>query len=249
MLGCHGGSAAGLSPTSFLVDDTIAIDAGAITTALSLEAQAAIDHVFVSHAHLDHLATLAFLADNVFALRERPIVVRGPAHALEALSAHLFNDVLWPDFTRLGNGRCAPLALEPLAPGDVVRLGELSFRAVPMEHTVPCLGYLVQGPRSALALCSDTVSSAAMAQAAAQATGLAAVVLECSFPERLADVAAASMHLTARGFARERARLPADVPVWVTHPKPGALDEIRAELAALGLPNVELLEQGREYVV
>jgi len=237
-----------MRPSCLLLDDRLALDAGALTTTLPLEAQARVDHVVLTHAHLDHVATLPFLIDNVFPLRDTPVTVLGSQQTIDTLQAHLFNDSLWPDFTAIRNDRTVLLQYEVLEPGRPRSLGDLTLTPFAMDHSVPCHGYLVQGPDSALAVCGDTCSTEGVAQALAAARGLAAVVLEVSFPERAADVARASRHLTPSGFAREVARLPAGVPVFVTHLKPDMVDELRAEVLALGLEQVQFLEQDREYV-
>ena len=245
-----------MHPTSFLLGERVAVDAGALTHALSLAEQAAVDHVLVSHAHLDHVATLPFLLDNVFSVRETPVVVHGPAAVLEALQRHLFNDVLWPDFARLDNGRTRLLAYAPLEAGETASLGALRVTPAAMDHGVPCVGHLVVEDGRLLALCGDTASVdgllAALEALPSEADGppeLVGVVLETSFPEGQAAVAQASGHLTPSGLARAVERLPAGVPVFVTHLKPAFEEEVRREVSALGLPGVQVLEQGRELVL
>lgn len=247
VLGCYGGSAPGKHPTSLLVDGRLALDAGALTAALPLADQARVDEVYVTHPHLDHVANLPFLLDNVFPLRDAPVRVLGSAATVDALRAHVFNDVVWPDFTRLHNGRTHLLEWAVLDPGGRAESGDLVLRPFDMEHTVACQGYLVQGPRSAVAVCGDTRTLAGLPGALDGARGLAAVLLEVSFPDRAADVADASAHLTPRSFAEQIAALPGTYPVFVWHMKPDMIDELAAEIGALGLSRVALLEQGREY--
>lgn len=248
VLGCYGGSAPGRRPSSLLVDGRLALDAGALTTTLSLAEQARVDEVYVTHAHLDHVATLPFLIDNVFALRETPVRVLGSRATIDALRTHLFNDAIWPDFSRLSNGRSAPLAFVELDDDREVVSGDLALRPFAMDHTVDCRGYLLQGPESALAVCSDTVGLAGLPAAVARARGLAAILLEVSFPEASAEVAAVSKHLTPRAFAALVRQLPRGVPVFVWHMKPDAVEQLSDEIASLDLPDVALLEQDRVYV-
>lgn len=247
MLGCYGGSAPGLHPSCLLVDDRLAIDAGALTSALSLERQARVDQVFITHAHLDHVAQLPFLVDNVFALRRTPVTVLGTSPTLDTLRTHLFNDQLWPDFSRIANDHTELLRWQEVAPGEAVASGDLTLTAFAMTHTVACHGWLLQGPTSAVAVCSDTSSAVGVAAALAGARGLAAIFLEVSFPEASAQVAQASGHLTPSRFASQLKHLPPSVPVFVWHLKPDLRHELEAEIAALQLAHVSLLEQGRSY--
>jgi len=247
VLGCYGGSASGMHPTCFLLDDRVAIDAGALTSGLSVPEQARVDHVFLSHAHLDHFATLPYLLDNVFCQRDEPVRLHGCPHALENMRAHVFNDVIWPDFSKLNNGRTDLLEYVPFPLGSRVQVGEVAITTVAMDHTVPCAGYLLQGPETSVALCGDTQGVDTLVQALPQARGLAAIILEVSFPDAELEVARVSAHLTPASFARALEQLPADVPVYVTHIKPTFVDVVRAELEALGDARIRFLEQGREY--
>jgi ribonuclease BN (tRNA processing enzyme) len=248
ILGCFGGNAPGMRPTCFLIDDRIAIDTGALTSVLPVHDQARISHVFITHSHFDHLATLPFLADNVFSLVDKPIEVFGPGDAVRCMKDHIFNDNLWPDFSRLSNERCPIIAIKPLPPGGTVRIGDLSVTAFAMDHSVECHGYLLQGPRSALAICGDTCSAKILEEILPAAREVKAVFLEASFPESARKTALLSRHLSTGTFAREAARIPEEVRIFVTHMKPEFSDRIGREIEALGKNNVSLLEQDREYL-
>ena len=248
VLGCYGGSAPGMRLTSYLVDGRIAIDTGALTEILPVKDQARISHLFISHSHIDHLATLPFLLDNVLPLIEEPVTLFGPEDTIRCLKEYLFNDFLWPDFTKISNGRTRVLRMEVLPCGRTIEVHGLSITPFAMEHAVECHGHLVQGPESAVAICSDTASTVGLAEILPRAVNLRAVILEASFPRRLDRIAGLSRHLSTDSFAREVARIPSDVQVLVSHLKPDCADEIEAEIRRLGRKNVSLLDQGREYL-
>jgi ribonuclease BN (tRNA processing enzyme) len=248
VLGCYGGSAPGMRLTSYLVEDRLAIDAGCLTDVLSVREQARISHVFLSHSHIDHIVTLPFLLDNVLPLIDQPVLLYGPEDTIRSLREHIFNEIIWPDFTKIWNGRTHVLRMEPLAQGQTVRLPGVAITPFPMDHAVQCHGHLVQGPDSAVAICSDTVSTAGLLSILPAARNLKAVILEASFPERLARIAELSKHLSTVSFAEEAARIPAEIQILVSHLKPDCAEEIAGEIRTLGMRNVELLEQGREYV-
>jgi len=236
-----------MGTTSFLIDDRIAIDAGALARRLSVEEQARIDHVFFTHSHLDHVVGLPFLLDSVFEERREPVIAHGSEQTLAALEQHVFNNVIWPDFRKLCNAHGPLLAFEALEPGRVQRLGDVALVPFALDHSVPCLGYLVQSATGSVAICGDTCSIDGLLEALGAVRNLKAVILEASFPRALEAVAKASRHLSTDGLAREVARLPPDLPVLVTHLKPECADVIADEIAALGLPQVALLEEQREY--
>jgi len=234
--------------TSFLVNDRVALDAGSLTPTLSLEEQSRISHVFVSHSHVDHLCTLPFLLDNVLPDMQEAVLLYGPPDTVRSLREHLFNGVLWPDFTRISNGRTVVLRMHSLAHGQTVEAHGVAWTPFSMEHEVACYGYLLQEPGVSVFVCGDTSSLACLDEVVSRAEGLRAVVLEASFPREGAEVAERSLHLSTESFGRQvRDRVPPEVRVLVSHIKPGFAGAIREEIERLGLANVSLLEQGREY--
>jgi glyoxylase-like metal-dependent hydrolase (beta-lactamase superfamily II) len=54
----------GAQTTAMLLDDDILIDAGTGVSSLSMAEMCKIDHIFVTHAHLDHVACIPFLVDT-----------------------------------------------------------------------------------------------------------------------------------------------------------------------------------------
>ncbi|HPM68514.1 MAG TPA: 3',5'-cyclic-nucleotide phosphodiesterase, partial [Piscinibacter sp.] len=141
VLGCSGAIAAGCRTTAFLVDDDMLIDAGTGVGDLSLDALARIDHILISHSHLDHVLAIGLLADSVMRARRAagrgPIQVHALPETLAALRAHIFNGVIWPDFTRLPSAEHPVLELVPFAIGDVLKLGNKRVEVITALHTVP----------------------------------------------------------------------------------------------------------------
>ena len=236
-----------MRPTSYLVDDRIAIDAGALTSGLSLREQTDVTHIFFSHSHIDHLFTLPFLLDNNFSRIKTPLTLYGPSHTLECLKEHLFNNTLWPDFTRISNERSSLLEMHPIKPGESVTIDGIRFTATPMVHTVPCYGYLIEKDDIAALICGDTASLDDALPLIRTSAGLKLVVLEASFPDRMKTIADLSRHLTTSGFAREVRKLPKGIRVLACHMKPDCLGEIQIEIGDLGLDHVSLIEQGAAY--
>ncbi len=247
VLGCYGGSAPGMRPPSFLIGDHVAIDAGGLTPALSLEEQALVSHIFLSHSHIDHLATLPYLLDNVLSRAENAVSLYGPEGTIRCLSEHLFNGVLWPDFSRISNPKTVIMKMNQLDCGQSMKVHDVEITPFPMEHEVECHGHLVQGPESSVAICSDTSSTKGLLEVFPKAKNLRAVVLEVSFPKRMAEIATLSKHISTESFIREIERIPQHVEVLVSHVKPAYVDEIRQEILSLGLKNVSFLEQEKEY--
>jgi ribonuclease BN (tRNA processing enzyme) len=101
VLGCSGGiGGRHLRTTSFLVDNDVLIDAGSGVGDLSLAELTRIDHIFVTHSHLDHVTSIPFLVDTVGGMRNQPITVYATAPTIEILKNHLFNWAIWTQVHR-----------------------------------------------------------------------------------------------------------------------------------------------------
>ena len=230
--------------TTFLVNETTAIDAGSLTEALSLADQRRVERIVVTHAHFDHVAAIPFLVENVFG-RRRPLEVLAPAPVLAALRAHLFNGALWPDFTRLPSRSRASIRFTPVAEGRAFRAGGLAFRPVRVAHIVPTYGYLVSS-RSASALFSgDTGPTRALWRLADAAENLAAIFLEVSFSNAQEAIARASQHLVPEWIPAELAKTRSRAPVYLHHMKPPSEKAIRREVRSLRMARLKFLRGGQ----
>lgn len=220
--------------TSLLIDDAVAIDAGGLGLIGDLDAQGRVRHVFLSHSHLDHVASLPLFLDTVYDPEGDGVTIYAGEPTLDSLRRDLFNDRVWPDFFRF-SGRGRPFVrAEPLEPGRPVDVGHLRLTPIAVDHAVPTLGFLVEGPDGAVAIPSDTGPTEAFWRAARAVEPLRAVFLEASFPDALAGLADVSKHLTPAGFAGEARKLDRPVPFVAVHIKPRYYDRVVAELRALG---------------
>ena len=244
VLGCSGSIAAGSRTTSFLLDDDVLIDAGTGVGDLTLDELARIDHIFISHSHLDHVLSIGLLADSVtrrrHAAQRPPVQVHALPATIDALRQHIFNGVIWPDFTRLPNPDHPVLAFSPLAVGDVVPLGTRRVEVLPAAHTVPAVGYAVTagtGPdHPAWVFTGDTGPNAALwARLAAIKVGT--LVIETAFRDDEHTLAQISQHLCPSALARELRQLGQPTDVLITHIKPGEVDAVMSEIGALPTPH------------
>lgn len=252
VLGCSGAIAAGCKTTAFLLDDDILIDAGTGVGDLPLEALARIDHILLSHSHLDHVLGIPLLADAV--LRQRAATARPPIqiHALpetlDALRRHVFNGVIWPDFTILPSRSAPVLALSPFSVGDRLDLGGRHIEVLPAAHTVPACGFAVQGGSGDQAhwvYTGDTGPNPALWQRLA-ALRLSHLVIETAFSDDEAHLAHISRHLHPTELGRELAQLPGSVDVRITHIKPGEMGAVMRGIQALNSPHrISALEAGQ----
>ena len=245
--GCYGSELPGYHSSGFLVNGRLMLDSGTVTSVLTWEEQLGVAEVCVSHLHLDHVKELAFLADNRAGRTPRPLTVTGVADVVAGLRRHLFNDRIWPDFTRIPSRREPTLEFRVIPEGRYSRVCGLSVKPVRVNHLVPATGYILREPGVSVLYTGDTGPTAAIWKAARALRDLKAVIVECSFPSGMESTALASGHLTPRLLERELELFGrTEVPVYLYHMKPLHLPAIAAEIAGFGRP-VEMLHQGRTY--
>jgi len=240
VLGCSGSIASGSRTTSFLLDDDVLIDAGTGVGDLSLEEMVRIDHILVTHSHLDHVLSIGLLADSVTrrrrAAQRPPIQVHALAATIAALRLHIFNGVIWPDFTRLPDTTHPVLAFQAIEVGQVLNLGERQVEVLPARHTVPAVGYAALGRQGAWVFTGDTGPNPEL-WARLATLPIAALVIETAFGDDEQALAGISKHLCPADLRAELAQLSAPTEVYITHIKPGQVDAVMSEIAAQSSPH------------
>lgn len=229
--------------TGFVVDGRLAVDAGSLGS-IPLGEQAAVAHVLLTHAHIDHVAGLPIFLDNVYQTGDRCPEVHALPHTLDALQSDLFNGRLMPDFIGMSRQMSPFVAVHPVVPDRPFAVAGYTVTPIPLRHTIPTVGYLIDDKSSAVAILVDTAPVPEVLAALANWPRLRAVFLECSFPNRLAGLADVTDHLTTEQFLAAVRRLPPGVRGYAVHVKPRHWDEVTAELLAGGLPNVAVGEPG-----
>ncbi len=249
VLGCSGSIAAGCRTTSFLLDDDVLVDAGTGVGDLPLEALARIEHILISHSHLDHVLSIGLLADSVMRARrfdgKAPIWVHALPETLAALRTHIFNGVIWPDFTRLPSAERPVLAFTPIAVGETMLLGGKRIEVIPASHTVPAVGFAVDGGAAGWwVYTGDTGPNPALWQRL-QSMNVAHLVIETAFSDDERQLARISRHLCPSALGHELRNLAGSVEVHITHIKPGEMEAVMAEIGRLGSPHrIRALEAG-----
>ena len=248
VLGCHGGELPRHRTTCFLIDRKLTIDGGAITAALELDDILAIDDIFLTHSHFDHVKDVPLMTDLLVGKREKPVVVHGPAETMEAMDKDVFNNRMWPDFRTIPSPEKPVIAFDPIPVHEPVLCQGLRFRAVPVHHPVYSVGYIVEGREGAVAFSGDTGPTEELWRAINATPNVKAVFLEVSFPTTMQWLADVSGHLTPKTVMSELAKLDRrGAKIYLYHLKPSVIDELKAEIKALRKDYLHVCELDEVY--
>jgi len=232
ILGCSGGIGGDQYTTALLLDDDILIDAGTGVGRLSIEALARIDHVFITHSHLDHIASIPLMVDTVGRMRDKPLVLHATAATLSILRGHIFNWEIWPDFSRIPNPVAPYMRYETIAIGKPVQIGERRITALPANHVVPAVGYQLDNGVTSLVYTGDTTANDALWEILNGIDNLRYLIIETAFSNQEREIAVLSKHLCPSMLQEELRKLKRPVEIYITHLKPGEDALIMREIEA-----------------
>lgn len=231
ILGCSGGiGGPHLRTTSMLVDHDILIDAGTGVADLALAELARIDHVLITHSHLDHIASLPLMIDSIADMRDKPVTVYATEATLEILQNHIFNWAIWPDFSEISIREKAVMQYQAIRVGQKIRFGERVITAVPAEHTVPAVGYHLDSGAGSLVFTGDTTVNDAFWPIVNQIANLRYLIIETAFANAGKRLAITSKHLCPSLLRDELGKLKREAEIYITHLKPGQIELIMGEI-------------------
>jgi ribonuclease BN (tRNA processing enzyme) len=233
--------------TTVLLNDNVAIDAGCLGLHGAAEEQGRVRDVFLTHSHIDHLASLPIFLNNILRPDGEGVTIHGNEAVLDCLRRDLFNGRLWPDFLRLTVQGKPFVTLKELRPRRPVAVAGLRLTPVEVDHVVPTLGFLVEDESATVVFPSDTGPTEAIWRMANRARNLKAIFLEATFPDEQSWLADVSGHLTPALFAQEVRKVKHPVPFIVVHIHPRSRETIVRELQTLGLPDVQIGRFGTPY--
>ncbi len=233
VLGCSGGIGGQRRTTSFLLGEQVLIDAGSGVGDLSLAELSRIRHIFLTHSHLDHILSIPLLLDSVFDQLEQPITIHAQAHTLRALREHVFNWVIWPDFTALPSADLPVVVLQEMAPGEEVRVGDCSLGMIPVNHIVPTVAYVVKYPDGIFVFSGDTTTNDTLWEGLNALPRLDHLIIESAFSNAERRMSEISKHYCPQLLAEDLRKLTHQPHVYLTHAKPGEEEMIFNECRQL----------------
>jgi len=231
ILGCSGGIGGDLRTTAMLLDHDTLIDAGTGVGDLSINELAQIDHIFVTHSHMDHVATIPFIVDTVGWMRDRPLTVHATQETLAILRDHLFNWKLWPDFSQIPNAQNPFMRFEAVVLGEAVALNGRRITPLPAQHVVPAVGYHLDSGKASLVFTGDTTTNEALWPIVNEISNLKYLIIETALSDRDRELARLSKHLCPSLLAAELGKLKLTPEIYITHLKPRESELIMQQIA------------------
>ncbi|GAB4122024.1 MAG: 3',5'-cyclic-nucleotide phosphodiesterase [Sideroxydans sp.] len=248
VLGCSGGIGGNFRTTSLLLDHDVLIDAGTGLGELSLAEMSVIDHVFITHSHLDHIACLPLLIDSVGLMRDQPIVIHATAETLKILQQHIFNWAIWPDFSEIPSLQQPVMSYAEIRLGETVDVGGRKITPLPANHVVPAVGFRIDSGKASLVFSGDTTTCDALWEAVNRIANLRYLIVETAFCDAEKELAILSKHLCPSLLAEELAKLKCQPEIFVTHLKPGEVELTMQEIAErVHRFNPKILQNGQEF--
>lgn len=230
ILGCSGGISPNQGTTAFLVDDALLIDAGTGVEALSHDEMFSIRHVVLTHSHLDHICHLPFLLNNLIGETDKAIDVYGTEHTIRALKEHVFNDVVWPDFTLLPNPENPSVKLHVIEVGETLNLDGKKVVSLPAEHAVPTVGYWVGDEESAFAFSGDCSQNDALWEALKALPEVDMLIVDNQYMESEKEISRLAKHYHPSLLLQDVNKLPYQPHLFITHLPPYKKSEVMDEI-------------------
>jgi len=246
VLGCSGAEFPGRNPSSFLLDGKILFDAGSLTKTLDLRGQLRVEHIFITHVHLDHVIGIPFVLDNIAVgnIWHKVNIISIPP-VVKALKKNILNNSIWPDFTVIPDIHSGIVTLGELKAGQSIRVKHYTITPVKVRHSVPATGYLVENDQKRRFFYTGDTGPTALTWQKLMNVKIHCLIIEVSFPNRMERIAMKAGHLTPELLRKELLKIdPPPDRIYITHLKPQYFKTIKAELRNLRIPSLRLLKDG-----
>ncbi len=232
----------------FVVDNCVAIDAGSLAMAATSEQREKIRDVILTHAHLDHIAGLPLFIDDLFANLTEPVRIFATEEVIEVIERDIFNWSVYPSFSELTNENGAVLEYNLFQDGKEFLVKHLRVKAIKVNHKVPATGFLVSDDKATFALSGDTAEMDGFWEVINAEKNLAALLVECSFPNELEELAHVSHHLTPKTLQKELKKFKQKFcPIYVINIKPMYFNEVVRQIGELNIENLKIFNVGQVY--
>ncbi len=232
VLGAYGTKAKGFGTTSFALNKTNVIDAVNLLEALG-EESIHVKNIWLTHQHLDHIVDIAYIIDNYYGIRKDTINILGTKGTIESIKKHFLNDEVWPDFSKikLSNNETVVKYTEIELDKEYKISVNESIKAFKTDHTDSSCGYIYKRDNSGILITADTCNIDNAILEIENDRDIQSVLIECSFPNHLEELAKNSKHLTPKMLFEQLKNLKRkDFQLYINHIKPSFILQIAQEI-------------------
>jgi ribonuclease BN (tRNA processing enzyme) len=233
ILGAHNVESKDMGLVTMLIDDVLAIDAGALTSRLSIDAQLKLKAILLTHQHYDHIRDIPAIGMNAL-MHRKNLNVYGTQPVYDVLAAHFLNSSVYSNFLESPDGN-PTIKFRVIEPGRDETLGGYGILPVPVKHSQPTVGFQVtssQGDK--LFYTSDTGPGLEEVWRQVEPQLL---IIEVTASNKYEEAAIESKHLTPSLLGRELAsfqNIRGYIPrVFTVHMNPVEENQIENELAEI----------------
>lgn len=246
VLGSSGSEVPGHNSPAFLVEDFMLLDAGTVSLSLNRAEQCNISHIFLTHAHLDHIKAIPFLVDDIVTSDQgSQLTILSGKDVLSVLKKNIFNDRIWPDFTILPNHKRPVMTYQQISTRQPLNIRGFKITATRVNHAVPAYGYIVENSAKISIVYTGDTGPTERIWKRMRGHQVKALIIEVSFPNEMEELALASGHLTPDLLRREIEKMPiAPDTIYITHLKPYYKETIEKQLEVIRRPSIRVLEDG-----
>lgn len=247
ILGASGSKAKNLNTTSFQIFKDIVVDAGNILNALGDDALY-INHIFLTHSHADHITDLPFIIETFFDKREVPLTIYALEETIDVLKKHSFNDVIWPDFTKINllNNKKS-LIFKTIKINEISKINDYTIKAIKANHIPGSCGYVITKNNQGFLISGDTYENPNIIDELNNNENIKSLLIECSFPNKLQELAKITKHLTPNLIAELLNKVTRnDISIFLYHLKPSYEKELLEDISKHKLleHNGKILKEG-----
>ena len=232
ILGASGSKAKNLNTTSFQIFKDIVVDAGNILNSLGDDALH-VNHIFLTHSHADHITDLPFIIETFFEKRKTPLTIYALEETINVLKKHSFNDVIWPDFTKIKllHSDEFSLVLKVIKADEILKINDYTIKAIEANHIPGSCGYVITKNDQAFLISGDTYTNPKIIEELNNNEKIKSLLIECSFPDKLAELAKLTKHLTPSLVAELLSKVNRkDISVFLYHLKPNYKNELLEDI-------------------
>jgi len=233
--------------TCFVVNDSVAIDAGSLAFSCTDKQRQKIRDVVISHTHLDHIAGLPIFIDDLFARLTEPVRIHVAKEMAKVLERDVFNWDIYPRFSELTNDHGNVMEYRIFEAGTRFSAAQFDIMPVLVNHNQPSAGFIVSDGISSIGITGDTAETDQIWNAFSACKDLKAIFVECAFPDEMETLAKASHHLTPQRLVNELGKVELDCPVYVSNIKAMYREKVVAQIADIADLNLNIVEVGKVY--